>query len=93
LRERAARNAGNDYGRELGRERERSDIEIYGLRPVALNLVLVLIELIVPSKSGKQKKKPHKAPGPKPEVLKIEDNWKEAIKKRLRKKYPEAGWP
>jgi hypothetical protein len=48
----------------------------------------------MPNKSGKQTKpKAHKTPGPKPEVLKIEGNWKDAIKKALRKKHPEAGWP
>jgi hypothetical protein len=48
---------------------------------------------LMPIKSGKQKKKPHKTPAPKPEVLKIEGNWKDAIKQALRKKHPDAGWP
>jgi hypothetical protein len=31
--------------------------------------------------------------GPKPEVLKIEGDWKDAIKKSLAKKPPAEGWP
>jgi hypothetical protein len=38
-----------------------------------------------------QRKK--KTPGPKPEGLKLEGNWKDAIKKSLQKKHPDAGWP
>jgi hypothetical protein len=42
----------------------------------------------------KQKKKPQKKkPGPKPDILKIEGDWKEAIKKSLQKKPPPEGWP
>jgi hypothetical protein len=47
----------------------------------------------MPIKSGKQKKKPRKTPGPKPEALKIEGNWKDAIKESLKKKRPREGWP
>jgi len=32
-------------------------------------------------------------PGPKPETLKIEGNWKDAVDKALKKKRPKAGWP
>ncbi|HXJ93844.1 MAG TPA: hypothetical protein VMT20_13420 [Terriglobia bacterium] len=32
-------------------------------------------------------------PGPKPERLKIEGNWRDAIKKSLAKKKPPEGWP
>jgi hypothetical protein len=32
-------------------------------------------------------------PGPKPETLKIEGNWKQAVDKALKKKRPKAGWP
>jgi len=32
-------------------------------------------------------------PGPKPEVLRIEGNWREAVKKSLAKKKPLQGWP
>jgi predicted nucleic acid-binding protein len=31
--------------------------------------------------------------GPKPDVLKIEGDWREAIKKSLKKKKPPEGWP
>jgi hypothetical protein len=31
--------------------------------------------------------------GPKPETLKIEGNWKDAVKKSLAKKKPATGWP
>lgn len=34
-----------------------------------------------------------KAPGPKPEMLEIEGDWKEAVKKSLGKKKPKNGWP
>ncbi len=48
----------------------------------------------MPIKSGKAPKpRARKNPGPKPEVLKIEGNWKDAIKKALRKKHPKEGWP
>jgi hypothetical protein len=47
----------------------------------------------MPIKSGKQKQKPRKTPGPKPEVLKIEGDWKDAIKKSFQKKRPVGGWP
>jgi hypothetical protein len=32
-------------------------------------------------------------PGPKPETLKIEGNWKQAVDRALKKKRPKAGWP
>lgn len=32
-------------------------------------------------------------PGPKPETLKIEGDWREAVKKSLAKKRPAEGWP
>ena len=31
--------------------------------------------------------------GPKPEILKIDGDWRAAIKKSLAKKKPAAGWP
>jgi hypothetical protein len=34
-----------------------------------------------------------KQPGPKADLLKIEGDWKEAIKKSLEKKKPADGWP
>jgi hypothetical protein len=45
------------------------------------------------------KNKPRETPkkkfktGPKPEVLKIEGNWKDAVSKSLLKKKPPEGWP
>ena len=38
------------------------------------------------------KKKPAK-PGPKPDTLKIEGKWQDAVKKSLSKKKPVEGWP
>jgi hypothetical protein len=32
-------------------------------------------------------------PGPKPEMLRIEGNWQEAVKTSLLKKKPIGGWP
>lgn len=31
--------------------------------------------------------------GPKPDILKIEGDWRNAMKKALEKKRPEKGWP
>jgi hypothetical protein len=39
------------------------------------------------------KKKPKQQPGPKADLLKIEGDWKDAIRKSLEKKKPEDGWP
>jgi hypothetical protein len=41
----------------------------------------------------KAKRKIKGTPGPKPDVLKIEGDWKDAIKKSLQKKKPAQGWP
>lgn len=38
-------------------------------------------------------RKPRNPPGPKPELSKIEGNWKDAVKKVLRVKRPAGGWP
>lgn len=38
------------------------------------------------------KKKPM-VRGPKPETLKLEGDWKDAMKKSLKKKKPASGWP
>jgi len=39
-------------------------------------------------------KKPSKQKsGPKPELLKIDGDWRDAIKKSLTKKRPAEGWP
>jgi hypothetical protein len=32
-------------------------------------------------------------PGPKPDLLKIDGDWEEAVKKSLEKKKPAVGWP
>lgn len=34
-----------------------------------------------------------KQPGPKPDLLKIEGDWEEAVKKSLEKEKPPEGWP
>jgi hypothetical protein len=39
------------------------------------------------------KKQQRRNPGPKPEVLKIEGNWKDAMRKLIAKKRPVGGWP
>lgn len=39
------------------------------------------------------KRRPKRKTGPKPDVLKVEGDWQEAIKKSLAKKKPEDGWP
>lgn len=31
--------------------------------------------------------------GPKPETVKINEDWQEAVKKSLQKKKPKEGWP
>jgi hypothetical protein len=45
------------------------------------------------SKKKQRKAKKHETPGPKPEILKIDGNWKAAIKRSLEKKRPAEGWP
>ena len=42
---------------------------------------------------AKAAKNPRKPPGPAPEVLKIEGNWKDAMRKLISKKRPVGGWP
>jgi hypothetical protein len=37
--------------------------------------------------------KPNAPPGPKPELFKIEGNWKDAVKRALKVKRPAGGWP
>ncbi len=41
----------------------------------------------------KSLKKKRETPGPKPEVLKITGNWRDAVKKSLEVKKPANGWP
>jgi len=36
---------------------------------------------------------PASAPGPKPDMLKIRGNWKDAVRQSLQKKKPAEGWP
>jgi hypothetical protein len=38
------------------------------------------------------KKQPAKT-GPKPDILKVDGKWQDAVKKSLEKKKPKAGWP
>jgi len=44
-------------------------------------------------KQKKTPKKPPLQPGPKPDLLKIDCDWEEAVKKSLEKKKPTEGWP
>jgi len=44
-------------------------------------------------KKAKTTKKERETPGPKPDILKLEEDWREAVKKSLRKKKPPEGWP
>jgi hypothetical protein len=43
--------------------------------------------------TDKKRRKPKANPGPKPEMLKVEGNWREAVKKSFSKKKPKEGWP
>jgi hypothetical protein len=45
------------------------------------------------SNERKKKETERVVPGPKPERLKIEGDWREAIKKSLAKKKPVNNWP
>jgi len=42
---------------------------------------------------NKKATKPKPRKGPAPEVLKIEGNWKDAMRKLISKKRPVGGWP
>lgn len=44
-------------------------------------------------KAKPKSKKKSAARGPKPAVLKLEGNWRDAVKKSLEKKKPPEGWP
>ena len=53
---------------------------------------------LIPLQTRMKKKKPKAAkkpqqPGPKPDLLKIEGDWRDAVKKSLEKKKPADGWP
>ncbi len=41
----------------------------------------------------KRSKKERAIPGPKPDMLKLDGDWKESVKKSLKKKKPMKGWP
>jgi len=45
------------------------------------------------SKHNKISRKKKQTPGPKPEVVKINGNWRDAVKRSLEKKKPANGWP
>jgi hypothetical protein len=45
------------------------------------------------TKLRKKKSRKKETPGPKPDMLKIEGDWKDAVKKSLQKKKPAQGWP
>jgi hypothetical protein len=48
----------------------------------------------MPNKSKKVRSDPHKTLGPKPKgSKKVKSDWKEVIKKAVKKKHPDAGWP
>lgn len=64
-------------------------------KPPRLSGDVITLE-IVPVKQDMARtktKQKHKPPGPAPEVLKIEGDWKEAVKKALKVKKPPGGWP
>jgi hypothetical protein len=44
-------------------------------------------------KHKRSRKKAAAVRGPKPEMLKIEGDWQDAVKKSLEKKKPATGWP
>ncbi len=46
----------------------------------------------MPKKKKTLSKVPPTPPGPKPDLLKIDIDWKDAIKKSLEKKKPATGW-
>jgi len=48
----------------------------------------------MPKKSKPKKPTKQRAtPGPKADTLKIEGDWRDAVKKSLKKKKPAQGWP
>jgi hypothetical protein len=44
-------------------------------------------------KASKRSKKKTAKRGPKPEMLKLEGDWRDAIKRSFMKKQPAQGWP
>jgi len=49
--------------------------------------------LAIQSAEGKRMMSKRSTPGPKPAVLKIRGNWKNAVRQSLQKKKPAEGWP
>lgn len=47
----------------------------------------------MPRQTATPKPKKKEKTGPKPDLLKIEGKWQDAVKKSLTKKKPSAGWP
>lgn len=47
----------------------------------------------MPKKAKKTAAKKKEPRGPKPDVLKLQGDWRDAMKKSLEKKKPERGWP
>lgn len=45
------------------------------------------------TKAPKKAAQAKATPGPKPDTLKIEGKWQDAVKKSLSKKKPAEGWP
>ena len=42
---------------------------------------------------GNKSNKKKRSPGPKPEHLKLEGDWEDAVKKAIHKEKPKEGWP
>jgi hypothetical protein len=64
--------------------------------PFSLGLVAGTADALAMERSRTMTKKATKLrrpPGPEPEVLKIEGDWKDAMRKLISKKRPVGGWP
>ncbi len=46
-----------------------------------------------PKKKKNSPSRPAAKTGPKPDMLKLSGNWKQAVKKSLQKQKPAEGWP
>lgn len=89
-----------DYGRKITPERiahikiKRDDSIKRWIKNryfLANRLMEDIIDTLMDESDKPNKKKG--APGPKPEVLKINGDWRDAVKKSLAKKKPKGGWP
>ena len=49
--------------------------------------------MLMSTKKHQHAARAKETPGPKPEVLKIDGDWRDAVKKSLEKKKPATGWP